>query len=312
MGNADKSLSGNSSVDVLVSVFLPLSLGIIMLSLGLGLRVADFVRVIQQPRAVFAGLFAQVILLPIIVYGFVVAFGVSGELAFGFMLLAASPGGVTSNILTKLVGGTLALSISLTGLISLLSVITVPLLAAFWAGLFLDAGDVTVNVTSLALKMFAITAVPVAIGMAIRAAANRFATRIEPALSFMAAVLFVIIVIAAVAASWDVLVANWATLAPMTALMVLCLLALGWSVARALGLPVADRAAIGMETGIQNSTVAITLAGILHAGPEALPVIALPAAMYGILMYLGALPGGYLMYRVTKGAARAPAQAPSF
>lgn len=290
-------------MDVVVSVFLPLSLGIIMLSLGLGLTLADFVRIVRRPRALIAGLSAQVILLPIIVYGFVMAFGVSGELAFGFMLLAASPGGVTSNILTKLVGGTLALSISLTGLISLLSVITVPLLVVFWAGLFLDTGAVTVNVTSLALKMFAITAVPVAIGMTIRSVAKGFALRIEPALSFVAALLFVIIVVGAVAASWDVLVANWATLAPMTALMVLSLLALGWVVARTLGLPVPDRAALGMETGIQNSTVAITLAGILHAGPEALPVIALPAAMYGILMYLGALPGGYLMYRAARGAA---------
>ncbi|WP_179954222.1 bile acid:sodium symporter family protein [Denitrobaculum tricleocarpae] len=289
-------------MDAVVSVFLPVSLGIIMLSLGLGLTVADFAGIVRQPRAVIAGLSAQVILLPVIVYSFVIAFGISGELAFGFMLLAASPGGVTSNILTKLVGGTLALSISLTGLISLLSVITVPLLVVFWAGLFLNAGDVTVDVTSLALKMFAITTVPVAIGMIIRAIAKDLALRIEPVLSVIAAVLFVVIVVGAIAASWSVLADNWATLAPMTALMVLCLLALGWVIARLVGLSAPDRAAIGMETGIQNSTVAITLAGILHAGPEALPVIALPAAVYGILMYLGALPGGYLMYRAVKRA----------
>lgn len=289
-------------MDAVVSVFLPLSLGIIMLSLGLGLTLSDFAGIFRQPRAVVTGLFAQVVLLPVMVYSFVVAFGVSGELAFGFMLLAASPGGVTSNILTKLVGGTLALSISLTGLVSLLSVITVPLLVVLWAGLFLNAGDVTVDVTSLALKMFAITTVPVGIGMAIRAAAKDFALRIEPLLSVVAACLFVVIVVGAIAASWSVLAANWSTLAPMTALMVLSLLALGWMAAGVVGLPAPDRAAIGMETGIQNSTVAITLAGLLHAGPEALPVIALPAAVYGILMYLGALPGGYLMYRAVKRA----------
>ena len=240
----NRVMSGNHRVDAVVSVFLPLSLGIIMLSLGLGLTLADFVGIFRQPRAVIAGLCAQVILLPVIVYSFVTAFGVSGELAFGFMLLAASPGGVTSNILTKLVGGTLALSISLTGLISLLSVLTVPLLVVFWAGLFLNAGDVTVDVTSLALKMFAITTVPVAIGMIIRAFAKAFALRIEPALSAVAAVLFVVIVAGAIAASWEVLAANWATLAPMTALMVLCLLALGWVIARVIGLPAPDRAAI--------------------------------------------------------------------
>ena len=289
-------------MDAVVSVFLPLSLGIIMFSLGLGLTLSDFAGIFRQPRAVVTGLFAQVVLLPVMVYGFVMAFGVSGELAFGFMLLAASPGGVTSNILTKLVGGTLALSISLTGLVSLLSVITVPLLVVLWAGLFLDAGDVTVDATSLALKMFAITTVPVGIGMAIRAAAKDFALRIEPLLSVVAAGLFLVIVVGAIAASWSVLAANWSTLAPMTAVMVLSLLALGWTAAGLAGLPAPDRAAIGMETGIQNSTVAITLAGLLHAGPEALPVIALPAAVYGILMYLGALPGGYLMYRAVKRA----------
>lgn len=289
-------------MDAILSIFLPVSLGIIMLSLGLGLTVDDFIRIIRQPRALIAGLFAQVLLIPVVAYAFVVLFGLSGELAFGVMILSVCPGGVTSNILTKLVGGTLALSISLTGLISLLSVVTVPILIVFWAGLFMDAGSLDIDITGLALAMFAITAVPVILGMTLRALATSFVKRIEGAVSTLATILFIVIVIGALAASWDVFTANLATLAPLTFSMVIVLLALGWGVARLANLPVNDRAAIAMETGIQNSTLGITIAGIIHAGPEALPVIALPAAMYGVLMYLGALPGGYLMRRATKGA----------
>ncbi len=290
-------------MDALISIFLPISLGIIMLSLGLGLTVADFARVLRQPRALLAGLFSQVVVIPLIAYCFVMIFGMSGELAFGVMLLSVCPGGVTSNYLTKLFGGTLALSISLTGLVSLLSVVTVPILVVFWADLFLDAGSLDIDATGLALAMFALTAVPVALGMILRAVAPILVNRIEGTLSTLAIILFVIIVIGALAASWDVFTANLATLAPVTFGMVVVLLAIGWAIATGAGLGVRDRAAIAMETGIQNSSLGITLAGIIYASPDALPAIALPAAMYGILMYLGALPGGYLMRRATKGAA---------
>ena len=123
-------------MDSLISVFLPVSLAVIMLSLGLGLTIADFARIIRQPRALVAGLASQVIVLPIVAYLFVKLFGLTGELAFGIMILSVCPGGVTSNILTKLVGGTLALSIALTGVVSLLSVVTVPLLVVFWSVCF--------------------------------------------------------------------------------------------------------------------------------------------------------------------------------
>ena len=178
---------------------------------------------------------------------------------------------------------------------------TVPILVVFWAGLFMDASSLDIDITGLALAMFAITTVPVVLGMILRAAAPRIVNRIENAVSVLATILFVVIVLGALAASWDVFTANLATLAPLTFSMVVVLLAMGWAIARIANLPVRDRAAIAMETGIQNSTLGITMAGIIHAGPEALPAIALPSAMYGILMYLGALPGGYLMRRATKG-----------
>ncbi|GFE66088.1 bile acid:sodium symporter family protein [Litoreibacter roseus] len=290
-------------MDLLISVFLPISLAIIMFSLGLGLTVADFVRVFRQGRALIAGLCAQVILLPVVAFGFVKAFGLSGELAFGVMILSVCPGGVTSNMLTKLAGGTLALSISLTGLISLLSVVTVPALVVFWASVFLDEGALSVSITGLALVMFAITAVPVMLGMVFRKLAPALADRIERSVSALAALLFVLVVIGALAASWDVLMDNLATLGGITCAMVVSLLALGWIVAKGLGLPPRDRAAISIETGIQNSTLGITLAGLLTGGAEVLPAIALPAAIYGVLMYLGALPAVFAMRYRLKGVA---------
>lgn len=287
-------------MDALLSLFLPISLGIIMFSLGLGLTVPDFTRVFAAPRALIAGFAAQVVLLPLVAFALVRAFGLTGELAFGVMILSVCPGGVTSNMITKLAGGALALSISLTGVISLLSVVTAPLLIAFWAGVFLGSGAAEVDVTALALSMFAITAVPVILGMAVKSFASRFAAWAEPAISRIAAVLFVVIVIGAIAAAWDVFIANLAVLGALVLTMVVTLLLLGWIVAAALRLPIRDKAAISIETGVQNAALGITIATILSDG-AVMTAITLPAGMYGVLMYVAGLPAALLMRRLIKG-----------
>lgn len=288
-------------MDTLISVFLPLSLAVIMFSLGLGLTLRDFQSVFAQPMALLAGFCAQVLILPAVAFALVKAFGLSGEIAFGVMILSVCPGGVTSNMLTRLAGGTLALSISLTGVISLISVITVPLFVAFWAGVFLSGGAIEVNITELALAMFAITTVPVLLGMTLRWAAPGVADRLDASLYRIAAVLFVVIVIGALAAGWDIFLSNFNTLAPLMLLMVIVLLLVGWTISSLLRLPKRDKAAIAIETGIQNSTLGITLAGLLHTGAEVLPVIALPSAMYGIVMYIGAIPAILLLRATLRG-----------
>ena len=177
---------------ILLSVFLPLSLAFIMFSLGLGLTLADFARVVAQPKAFFAGAVSQLVLLPLIAFILLQFFRLEPELAVGVMILAFCPGGVTSNIMTKLAGGAVALSVTLTGIVSLVSVVTVPLLVAWSANWFMGQAAPDIDVTALALAMFAITAVPVAIGVAIRHFANTLATRIEPTVMRIATVLFIV------------------------------------------------------------------------------------------------------------------------
>lgn len=182
-------------MDILINVVLPLSLAIIMLSLGIGLTLADFTRVAQRPKAFAIGAVAQVILVPLAAYVIARTFGLSGALAAGFMVLSFCPGGVTSNIVSKLAGGDVALSVSLTAIVSLLSIVTVPVLTAWAVVHFMGDAAPDVSVTSLAIAMFLITTLPVTIGVTFRHFATRAADRIEPILSVLATLLFVVIIL---------------------------------------------------------------------------------------------------------------------
>ena len=277
-------------MDILLKVFLPLSLAFIMFALGLGLQIADFVRVIKLPKAFFIGFLSQVIVLPIVAFILLQFFGLPGELALGVMILSFCPGGVTSNILTRLAGGALALSISLTAVFSLLSVVTVPLLVAWFAVHFMGSAAPAINVTGLALSMFAITAVPVAIGVALRHLTPRFAIAAEPWATRIATVLFVVIVIGALAANWSLFVENLAVLGPLVILMNIVLIAIGCGLSRIGRLDIRETAAIAIETGVQNSTLGITVGSLIMEAANGLPPLSLPSGVYGITMYLVTIP----------------------
>ena len=277
-------------MDILLKVFLPLSLAFIMFALGLGLQIADFVRVIKLPKAFFIGFLSQVIVLPIVAFILLQFFGLPGELALGVMILSFCPGGVTSNILTRLAGGALALSISLTAVFSLLSVVTVPLLVAWFAVHFMGSAAPAINVTGLALSMFAITAVPVAIGVALRHLTPRFAIAAEPWATRIATVLFVVIVIGALAANWSLFVENLAVLGPLVILMNIVLIAIGYGLSRIRRLDIRETAAIAIETGVQNSTLGITVGSLIMEAASGLPPLSLPSGVYGITMYLVTIP----------------------
>lgn len=275
---------------VLLDVFLPLSLAIIMLSLGLGLTLGDFKRVLIRPRAFSIGVLGQVFLLPMVALALIWVFGITGELAVGMFILSLCPGGVTSNILSKLANGDVALSVSLTGIISLLSIATVPVLLAFAVKYFLGTSAPEINILGTALQMFAIVAVPVGTGVAIRHFATGFAERIEPVFSRIATVLFIIIVVGALAANWDIFIENLATLGPALIALNLVLLIIGGGVARLSGLDQKSVKTVAIETGIQNATLGI-LVGSLIVGSEAgLTAYSLPSGVYGITMYLVTIP----------------------
>ncbi len=273
---------------MLLDVALPVSLAIIMLSLGIGLTFGDFLRVLKLPKAVAIGLVMQVIALPILAFLLLQIFSLPPGLAFGVMILSFCPGGVTSNMLTRIAGGTVALSITLTAVVSLLSVITIPLLVAWAASTFL--GDATqIDVTRIAISMFVITALPVLIGLIIRALLPGFAARIEPGLYILAIVLFVVIILAALALNWQSFIDNIATLGPLLVVLNIIALAIGLGVSKTTGLTGGDAKSIAIELGVQNGTLGITVASLLIAG-EGLTEYALPSAIYGITMYLVTVP----------------------
>lgn len=274
---------------MLLDVFLPLSLAFIMLSLGLGLTPSDFGRVLRMPKAFALGFAAQVILLPIIAYVLLMVFSLPPELAVGVMILACAPGGVTSNIITKLAGGAVALSVTLTAIVSLLSVITVPLIVAFSMGAFMGADAPPVDVTSLAISMFVLTAVPVGLGVLIRALAAGFVGKIERAVSVIATVLFVVIVVGALAANWGVFVENLPILGPLLIVLNILTLGIGYALGAAGSLERRERITIAIEAGVQNSTLGITVGAIIGGG-ETLSTFALASGVYGITMYFVALP----------------------
>lgn len=277
-------------MDFLVNVLLPLSLAIIMLSLGIGLTLADFRRVAERGWAFAIGAVFQLLFVPITAYLMIVLFGLTGQIAAGVMLLAFCPGGVTSNVIARLAKGDVALSVSLTATISLLSILTVPLLVGWAVVHFMGADAPEVSVTSLAIAMFLITTLPVAIGMVIRKAAPTFANRAEPKLVGVASVLFAVIVLAALAANWDVFLANIGSLGPALAMMIIIMMLAGLGIASLAGLTWKERKTVSIEVGIQNGTLGVTLAPLIVGASGSIPEIGLPSAVYGILMYIVALP----------------------
>ena len=279
---------------MLIDVVLPLTLAFIMFSLGYGLTVADFSRVFRMPRAVLAGLSLQIIGVPLVAFVSLMLFDLPPALAFGVMLLSFCPGGVTSNILTKLAGGTVALSITLTAFASLLSVVTVPLLVAWAANRFLGGQAPEVDVTSIAISMFAITVVPVLLGVGLRHVAPAFAERAETNVSRLAVVFFVVIVAAALATNWGLFTAHVGSLGPLLIGINAVLLVLGVLAARGLGLSGGDGICISIEMGVQNAALGIAVAGLV-AQTGGIPEYAVPAGLYGITMYLVTIPGMFLL-----------------
>jgi BASS family bile acid:Na+ symporter len=277
-------------MDSLITIFLPLALAVIMFSLGLGLTVADFARVVTRPKAFGIGIASQLLAIPLVAYAIAVAMALPPELAVGLMILSFCPGGVTSNILTKIARGDLALSISLTGIVSLIAVFTMPVLVALAADRFMGLAAPAIDVTALGISMFVITAVPVLLGILLRHLAAGFATSIEPFVEKLALALFVVVVVGALAANWSLFVANLATLGPALVLLNVILLAIGLGLARAFSLNRQEATAIAIETGIQNATLGITVGSLIVEQASALPPFSLPSGVYGITMYIVSVP----------------------
>jgi BASS family bile acid:Na+ symporter len=281
----------------LTLVLLPLALGIVMLGLGLGLTVADFRRVLAYPKAVLIALACQVILLPAVCFGLVVAFDLDPLLAVGMMLLAAAPGGTTANLYSHLFGGDVALNVTLTAINSVLAVFTLPLIVnASLAHFVADADGVGLQFSKV-LQVFAIVLIPVALGMLIRRRAPERAEALQRPVKLLSVIVLVSVILGAIVQERANLTDYLAAVGLICVVFSLISLGIGYGVPRLAGIGRKQAIASSMEIGIHNSTLAITIA--LSPGLLDSTEIAIPGAVYGIVMFFTAAAVGYLVSRGT-------------
>ena len=278
--------------NVIIDVVLPVSLAFIMFSLGIGLTLEDFSLIFREPKAFGIGMANQMVVLPLMGFAVATLAGLEGELAVGLIILACCPGGVTSNIITKLARGDTALSISYTAVVSVVTVISLPIIVGLSMDHFMGGSSADFEVLGLGLQMFVLTALPVAIGMGFRSYRSDWADTIEGGVSRAAAVLFVIIVLAAIASEWDTLMDNIGTLGPAVIGLNVIMLTIGYQSAKMLDLEAVRATTVAIESGIQNASVGITVGGLIMApaAGETLSTLSLPSGVYGVLMYIVTLP----------------------
>ena len=267
-------------------VVLPLALAFIMLALGLGLTFDDFVRLVRRPRDFAVGAVSQILVLPMVAFLLASLWPMAPELALGLMIIAAAPGGVTSNLLTAFARGDVALSISLTAVISLLSVLTIPLVVVFAYGHFIGEQAVQdITVADTAISVFLIVTIPVLVGLLIRRFAENFALRVEPSARAVSAVLFVLVLAGAIYQERNNLVSYYAQAGLATFALNLTMMVLAYLLARWFATGAKQRTAIAMECGLQNGTLAIAIAVLLFGGGLA----TVPATTYSLTMFVTAL-----------------------
>ena len=279
-------------MNIVTDVILPLALAFIMFALGLGLTGSDFLRVIKQPRDFFVGAFSQIIILPIIAFILVKIWPIAPELAIGVMIIAAAPGGVTSNLLTYFAKGDVALSISLTAIISLLCVFTIPFIVLTSVGLLGDSST-TQNISLFAMSrdMFLIVTAPVILGMLLRRFASGFALKFEPIAKKVSAVLFVFVLLGAIAAERENVISYFAQAGLITLILNVVMMVLAYYIARLLATGSAQKKCITIECGLQNGTLAIFVATSIFGGG----MYVIPAATYSLIMFATSLIFIYLI-----------------
>ena len=268
----------------IVTKIAPIILALIMLGLGLGLKIDDFTRILKTPKDFLVGFFSQLIILPLVAYLLIIILKVPPEIAIGVMIIAAAPGGVTSNILTKFANGDVALSISLTAVISLISIITVPLIIFTSADLFgITNISQNISMTGIALKMFLVVTVPVILGMIIRKFAENFVASKSEIFNKLNIVFFIIFFIAAFYEERENFI-NFFKQAGLIALVLnITMMVIAFYLAKYFASGIAQRKAISLECGLQNGTLAIFVSTQIFGADI---VYITPTAAYGLTMYI--------------------------
>ncbi len=272
-------------MNFITDVILPLALAFIMFTLGLGLTFSDFARVAKMPKNFLIGLISQLIFLPLVALIIVFIWPLQPELAIGLMLIAAAPGGVTSNILTSFAKGDVALSISLTAVMSLLSVISVPIVLGLSIGLISNDSLGSISLTGIAISMFLIVTLPVLLGMIFRASLSYLTKKIEKGAKILSSALFVLVLIGAILAERQNLVEYFAQTGLVVLILNILMMAIAYYWAKLFSTGKSQLKAISIECGLQNGTLAIFVGTSVFGGG----LYIVPAATYSVIMYLTSL-----------------------
>lgn len=272
-------------MNYITDVILPLALAFIMFTLGLGLSLADFIQIIKNPKNFFIGLISQLFFLPIVAIAITMIWSLPTEIAIGLILIAAAPGGVTSNILTSFAKGDVALSISLTAVMSLLSVISIPIVLGISLGLISDQSLGSISLSSIAISMFLIVTLPVLLGMIFRATLSYLTKIIEKWAKTISTLLFVLVLLGAILAERENIINYFAQTGLVVLVLNLAMMVLAYYWAKVFGTGKAQQKAIAIECGLQNGTLAIFVGTSVFGGG----LYIIPAATYSLVMYLTSL-----------------------
>ena len=279
-----------------VTKIAPLALALIMLALGLGLTSHDFLRVAKQPKDFLVGLVCQLILLPIIAFLLLQIFNLPLEIALGVMIIAAAPGGVTSNVLTKFANGDVALSISLTAIISLISIFSVPFIVFKSAELLQVPGiSKEISMFGISIKMFLVVTLPVFIGMLIRKFATNFVISKSKLIERISVLLFVIVFAAIWVEEWENIIGYIQQAGLITLVLNIIMMLVGYYIARFFASGAAQRKSISLECGLQNGTLAVFVASQLFSNIEYL----IPTATYALIMFVTSLIFVFLVRKIS-------------
>jgi BASS family bile acid:Na+ symporter len=276
-------------------VFLPLALAIIMLGMGMTLIPSDFTRIIKFPKAILIGLTNQFIFLPIIGFSLAIAFNLSPEMAVGLIILATCPSNPTSNLITQICKGDIALSVTLTAIASMISIFTIPFILSYALEYFGSGTKVTIKlpIIDTIIQIMGITVLPISIGMLIRKFKTNFATRMEKPMRMASTIIFVLVFIAVLAANLNIISQAMKEVGLVTLLLNIITLGLGYLTARLFKLNLKSAISITVESGIQNGALAFVIATSILNNIE----MGIPTAAYAIWMYVT---GGILMWQLGK------------
>ena len=276
---------------IATTIVLPLSLAIIMIGMGMSLTIKDFKRVLIYPKATFLGSFNQIIMLPLIGFLLVSVFPMDPVMAVGFMIIVACPGGVTSNLITHVAKGDIALSVTLTAISSFVTILTIPLIISYSISHFMGDGDTVVQLPILKtiLQVLVITVIPILIGMSIRHFKTEFAERMDKPMRIASTVIFVVILVGIILANRGILVDSIKKVGLIAVALNVLTMSLGYFTARIFKLNTLQSISIMIENGVQNGTLAIVIATTILLQPE----MSVPAAVYSLMMFVS---GGFAMW----------------